>query len=71
MSSNQDLANWWKKGLEKKKTPWRKRSKSESDDEKENDPVACVLNDSFDEVKANTPYKRQDRKWGNKKYNFR
>ena len=84
MSSNQDLANWWKKGLEKK-TPGRKRSKSESvinegcssflnsDNEKENDPVGSVLSESFgshsfDEVKANTPYKRQDRKWGNKMY---
>ena len=84
MSNNQDLANWWVKGLEKK-TPGRKRSKSESvihegdlsfivdDNEKENNPVASVLSESFgshslDEVKQNTPYKRKDKKWGSRMY---
>ena len=84
MSTNQDLADWWRKGLEKK-NPGRKRSKSESvinegcssfigsDNNKENNPVGSVLSESygshkFDEFKASTPYHRKDKKWGNKMY---
>ena len=59
MSSDQDLANWWTQGLQKKH-PGRPRSKSESlmdegdsvnkekdSDKENNDPVGNILSDSF------------------------
>ena len=82
MTSDQDLCNWWKTGLEMK-TPGRKRSKSESvineggavtiDNERdnENDPAVGVLSDSFgthsfDKDKVKTTYKRKTMIWGSK-----